>query len=186
MIPIVILAINNEDDKEFITRLFLENQTMMYVTAVKLMKDYHLARDMVSQSCVTMIDKIEYLRAIDIEKRSSYILSIVKNNSLIYLRKIKREKEFLMEEYPAADYKAKEQEDIDSRLIAEADMQALRIAMSKVHRKDCELLHMKYFEKLSDKVIAERLGIRAASVRYYLTKARRNVGSELDRGEKNV
>ncbi len=180
MMPMIILALDNEDDREFIKRLFLENQVMMYAIAFELMKDYHLARDMVSQSCVTMIDKIDYLRKVNVCTLSSYIAAIVRNNSLMYLRKRKREKEFLMEEYLAADYIAKESEPVEARLIAEAEMQAIRDALSKVHRKDRDLLMMKYFEKASDKVIAERLGINTASVRYYLTKARRNVERELE------
>ena len=83
MIPIVIMAIEEESDQDYITGLFLKNERGMYAMALKIVKEHHTACDMVSESCLKMIEKIGYLREISVQKQTPYILSIVKNTSLI-------------------------------------------------------------------------------------------------------
>ena len=180
------MMVPEEDDKEFMKRLFLENELAMFIAARNIVKDYYIARDMVSESCIVMIKKIGYLREIELSKRTPYIISIVRNNSLMYLRRRKREMNLFAGSQYMFDNKISEiQENVDSGVIAEAEIQMLHDALSKIHKRDSELLKMKYFEKMSDEEIAHRLGIAANSVRFYLTKARRNLASELEkRGER--
>ena len=68
-------------------------------------------------------------------------------------------------------------------LLRSHGMEVVHDALSRIHKRDCELLRMKYFERLSDEDIAQRLEIGVASVRFYLTKARRNFAKELKRRE---
>ena len=70
-------------------------------------------------------------------------------------------------------------EEIDDRLIREAEAQMLRQSMEKLRDRDRDLLRMKYFEMRTDAEIAGELGIAAASVRYYLTLARRALLEEM-------
>ena len=97
----------------------------------------------------------------------------------MYLRKRRREMSLLTgSEYIHEDKINRTQEEVDSKLIAEAEMQIIHEALSRIHKRDSQLLKMKYFEKISDEEIAEIMGISAASVRFYLTKARRNFAEE--------
>lgn len=80
------MAIEEESDRDYITGLFLKNERGMYAMALKIVKEHHTACDMVSESCLKMIEKISYLRAISAQKQTPYILSIVKNTSLIKTR----------------------------------------------------------------------------------------------------
>ena len=186
MMPVAIMAISNEDDREFIKRLFLENELAMFIMAVKIVRDYHIARDMVSESCITMINKIDYLKNIDVCKQTFYIMAIVKNNSLMYLRRRKIERRVLMEgQYMLSGEINEGQESVDSKLIAEAEMKMVSEVLSNIHKRDKELLHMKYFEQISDAEIAQRMGIGVNSVRFYLTKARRNFSNDLERRKDN-
>ncbi len=178
------LMMPDEDDKDFIQRLFLENEMAMFVTARRMVKDYHTARDMVSESCITIITNVRSLRKVKPDKRTSYIITIVRNNSRMYLRKRKRERKILAESgYMFDDRVIEIQKSVDSRLIAEAEMQMLKEALAKIHKRDKEPLDMKYFAKLSDEQIGEAMGIGTASVRFYLTKARRSLEEELVRRE---
>lgn len=78
MIPVSIVEIEGENDREFIQRLFLQNERGMYAMAMSIVKEHNTACDMVSASCVRMIERIEYLRRIDARKQTPYLLSIVK------------------------------------------------------------------------------------------------------------
>ena len=46
MIPIVIMAIEDESDRDYITGLFLKNERSMYAMALKIVKEHHTACDM--------------------------------------------------------------------------------------------------------------------------------------------
>ena len=104
MIPIAIMAIEDESDRDYIMGLFLKNERGMYAMALKIVKEHHTACDMVSESCLKMIEKIGYLREISVQKQTSYILSIVKNTSLMYLRQRRSENNWLVDDERILDY----------------------------------------------------------------------------------
>ena len=91
MIPLAIMMIENESDRDFITGLFLRNERGMYLMAAKIVGEHDTACDMVSEACLKMIDKVDRLRAIASSKQTAYVLAIVKNTSLSYLRKRRNE-----------------------------------------------------------------------------------------------
>ena len=104
MIPIVIMAIEDESDRDYITGLFLKNERSMYAMALKIVKEHHTACDMVSEACLKMIEKIGYLREISVQKQTPYILSIVKNTLLMYLRQRRSENNWLVDDERILDY----------------------------------------------------------------------------------
>lgn len=104
MIPIVIMAIEDESDRDYITGLFLKNERGMYAMALKIVKEHHTACDMVSEACLKMIEKIGYLREISVQKQTPYILSIVKNTSRMYLRQRRSENNWLVDDERILDY----------------------------------------------------------------------------------
>ncbi len=135
MIPIVIMAIEDESDRDYITRLFLKNERGMYAMALKIVKEHHTACDMVSEACLKMIEKIGYLREISVQKQTPYILSIVKNTSLMYLRQRRSENSYLVDDERILDCAAASQDDLDAALISEAESQVIRQALERRARK---------------------------------------------------
>ena len=176
MIPIVIMAIEDESDRDYITGLFLKNERGMYAMALKIVKEHHTACDMVSESCLKMIEKISYLRAISAQKQTPYILSIVKNTSLMYLRQRRSENNWL-------DCAAALQDDLDAALISEAESQVIRQALKSLKPRERDLLEMKYFSQMDDEKICQQMRISRNSVRYYLTLARRALKDEIKKGD---
>ena len=183
MIPIVIMAIEDESDRDYITGLFLKNERGMYAMALKIVKEHHTACYMVSEACLKMIEKIGYLREISVQKQTSYILSIVKNTSLMYLRQRHSENCYLVDDERILDCAATSQDDLDAALISEAESQVIRQALKRLKPRDRDLLEMKYFSQLDDKKISQQLRISRNSVRYYLTLARRALKDEIKKGD---
>ena len=182
MIPIVSMANEGESDRDYITGLFLKNKRSMYAIALKIVKEHHTACDMVSESCLKMIEKISYLRQISAQKQTLYILSIVKNTSLMYLRQRRSEKSYLVDEQ-MLDCIAASQNDLDAALISEAESQVMRQALKRLKPRERDLLEMKYFSQLDDEAICRQLRISKNSVRYYLTLARRALRNEIEKGD---
>lgn len=183
MIPMVLMLIEDEDDRAFIQRLFLQNELAMYGMALRIVKDHHIASDMVSASCLKMIEKIHYLRRIPVCKQTPYIISIVRNTSLMYLRKRRIENSWLMDDERVLDWAAKTSMPVDESILMEAEAEELREAIRRLNARERDLLVMKYFEQRTDEEISLVLGIGKDSVRFYLTKARRALGDELRKGE---
>lgn len=183
MIPIVIMAIEDESDRDYITGLFLKNERGMYAMALKIVKEHHTACDMVSEACLKMIEKIGYLREISVQKQTPYILSIVKNTSLMYLRQRRSENSYLVDDERILDCVAASQDDLDAALISEAESQVIRQALKRLKPRERDLLEMKYFSQLDDEKISRQLRISRNSVRYYLTLARRALKDEIEKGD---
>ena len=176
MLPFVIMMISDENDRELIQRLFLQNERSMYAMAMRVVKDHHTACDIVSAACVKMIEKVDYLRKINLQKQTPYILSIVKNTALMYLRKRRNEITWMAADGFAVDSMSP---DVDDALICEAGSQTLQDAMNRLKLRERDLLMMKYFVQMDDETIGRQLGISKDSVRYYLTMARRTLKKEL-------
>lgn len=178
MLPMLMMTISNESDRELIQRLFLQNERSMYAMAMCIVKEHHTACDIVSAACEKMIEKVDYLRNIDLQKQTPYILSIVKNTALMYLRKRRNESvwvvpdERIFDSVPVGD-------DMDDAIICAAESDALRCAINRLKPQERDLLIMKYFAQMDNEEISKQLGIGKNSIRYYLTMARRALKKEL-------
>ena len=177
VIPLAIMMIENDSDRDFISGLFLKNERSMYLMAMKIVKEHNTACDMVSEACLKMIDKVGYLREIVSSKQTAYILAIVKNTSLSYLRRRRNENKWQVSDPAAA------QDDVDAALICEAETEIIRQALSRLKPRYRELLEMKYFAGMSDEEIGRELDLSKGSVRYHLANARRALRNEICKGD---
>ena len=175
-IPLVILRMENEDDRRFVTELYQKYKLNMYYAARRIVKDSHIAEDLVQDSCIVIINQLEKVKGVEDCKKRFYIVSLVKNVSINYVVKRNRQSKY---SFLASDDLLAQQpdcsSDIEERLICECDIASLKAALRQLFEKDRTILRMKYFDELRDGEIAKYLEIQAASVRYYLTLARRRL-----------
>ena len=54
-LPLMILAIENDDDRAYITELYLKYRKLMYSVAIEIVRDPHIAEDMVASAVTEMI-----------------------------------------------------------------------------------------------------------------------------------
>lgn len=179
--PITLMMIANDADRNFIESLYLKNARTMYLMAFRIVKDHHVACDIVSEACLKMIDKIDYLHEIKSCKLTPYIISIVRNTALQYLRKQKTEWKHLEKNFVIL-LETEVESKTDDAIIAEAEIKEVQAAWARISEKNRDLLRMKYFELLDDKAIASELHVAKNSVRAYLTRARRELKDELKKG----
>lgn len=184
-VPIAILSMEDEDDRQFVADLYQNYKLNMYYTAHKIVKDPHTAEDIVQESCIAIINNLEKIKAVEICRRRAYIVSIVKNISINYIVKRDRQSKY---SFIADDEILSQQPDLDSNieeyLIRNCEIAIIKSALLKLSDKDRTILRMKYFDDLRDVDIANYLNIKANSVRYYLTLSRRRLYAcmmELDR-----
>lgn len=176
LIPLAILAIDNEDDRAFMTRIYLDYGRLMYSVAIEIVRDPHVAEDMVSSAIIEMIKDIDTLRKINSFRLRSYIASIVRNDSIDYIRKRNRQgKYYFMPDDDSILNNIPSEGTVDEALLRSAEIDALRQAIVKLSENEQLLLTMKYVDEADDSDIARLLGIGKDSVRVYLSRARKHL-----------
>ena len=93
IIPSVILAIEDESDRDFMEQVYRQYHRLMYHTIYQLTDDPWLADDVLQITLVKLIDNIPTLRSLSNTKRINYIISAVKNSTYTQLRKTKNHPE---------------------------------------------------------------------------------------------
>lgn len=96
MIPIIILAIENDSDREFMERLYIDYERLMYSEIMKLVKDTFVCEDVLQTTLAKLIDRLEHIRNLERKNLINYIITACRNNATSYLRKNKEKKHFHM------------------------------------------------------------------------------------------
>lgn len=178
MLPVVILEIQNDDDRNFMAALYEGHYKLMRDTTSSFMLRDE-ADDIINETCIKLINKIPLLRSFSCCVLRSYIVSTVRSVSIDYLRKRKAESKHM---YLGSEDDALN--DIDGTLhedsitpekiaIDKESITALRKAVKRLPDTYKDLLEFKYVLELSDHEIAGIFDITPNSVRMYLTRARR-------------
>ncbi|ADY54474.1 RNA polymerase, sigma-24 subunit, ECF subfamily [Syntrophobotulus glycolicus DSM 8271] len=185
MYLLIILAIENDEDRYFIAQLYKQYYPLMKKKAYEILHDYSVIDDLINDAFIKLIGKISILRSLECYKRTSYIVNTIRNISINYNKQYaaKSEKMFLgmsddlMESIP--DMKFAMQEICSTK----DDYIELGEAMEQLSKRDRDLLYNKYNLELSDKEIADIMGISLNNIREYLTRARRRAFKILTRRE---
>ena len=88
MIPMIIMAIEDEDDRSFMANLYVDYQRLMYKVITSHTTDPWDADDIFQSTLPKLIDKLADLRRMSKDKLTNYIYSTCKNTAINYLRKI--------------------------------------------------------------------------------------------------
>mgnify|MGYP002626634853 CR=1 FL=1 len=170
LFPAIIMSIETEDDREFMMELYIKHYITMYRMAYSLTGNLPDTEDVVQDTCEALIKKISHLRTLDCNVLVGYIVSTVKNTAFSLHRKRQGHKFDMIAE------KAEELADLgpgpEEKVLEEASLEELMMAIEKLSEPDQAVLRAKYFEQRTDGEIAELLGIQANSVRSRLMRAR--------------
>ena len=90
MIPFVILAIENDSDRDFMEKLYLEYNLLMYSEAKNIVESQWDAEEIVQTVVEKLINHISKLRGMTRECRVNYIITAVINCALSQKARDKR------------------------------------------------------------------------------------------------
>ena len=184
-LPMMILTIENDDDRTFITQIYLKYRKLMYAVAIDIVRDPQIAEDMVSVAITEMIEGIDTLRKINCCRMRSYVASIIRNDSIDYIRKRDRQGKysFLIDETTLSNIPAEGA--VDDHMLRTVEIAVLKKAVAKLPQRARTLLQMKYVDEKNDKEIANILHIGQDSVRAYLSRARKHLLQIIKEVEEN-
>lgn len=171
MIPLIILAIDDPEDRAFMEDVYISYKELMYAYIRKELQDEWACEtdDIMQTALEKLVDKISTLKALGVEQRVSYIITTCKNETRSYLRKAKRvvyveneDLEALGEAYSSPEILILDRERSEN----------MYEVFKRLDERSKMLLERKYKLKMSDAEIAREMGIKSGSVRMALTRAR--------------
>lgn len=178
MIPLVILAIEEEDSRAFMIRLYEENISWILSMARQWFSRPEDAEDAAYETVARLVDKIALLKTLEAQQQRAYILTTVRHIAINrHLRHSDwQEVRFdILEEFIVAP----EGEVPDELLLREQRNARLREILKTLEPEDRVVLEERYLLQWSDAEIAKGLGIQPNSVRMRLTRAKRRLAKAL-------
>lgn len=172
MIPFIICAIEDESDREFMTRLYIQYEKLMYSEIGKITRDFHWTEDIVQDTLVKLINKVTLLRTLTERKLVNYVISASKNTAFTYLKKKQKQDLLNIEEYINTCL-SQSARDIEHQIILQENLKNLARIWPELDDRARYLLEARYILHMSSSEMAEDLGIKSDSVRVVLARARR-------------
>ncbi len=173
MLPIVISAIECPEDRDLMSRFYIEHNTRLYIEARKYLQTPEDVEDVVLEGLTKIIEKMDIFRTLEPRAKVQYAITTVKNLSYNLL---KRNDRLTTVPFDELDFSAL----IDpspTEETAERNMLIERTAAiwNSLDLEDRTILEQKYILQWSDDELAASLGIKSQSVRMRLTRAKRSV-----------
>ena len=175
MLPLIITAIENEDDKSFMTWLYLRYRRLIYSEIRKIAGSTDEAEDLLQSVVEKLIEKLPLLREMEQGKLVNYIISTAKNTAYNSLRG--RGREVLWEDQEEHADSAPVPEE---HIIEQEDLYRLAQVWVDLDEKTRYLLSAKYILKKCGREIADDLNMPPDNVRMALVRARRKARQAME------
>jgi RNA polymerase sigma-70 factor (ECF subfamily) len=167
---LLLLILDSEADRAMISDLFASNYHRMKRTAIGILREPNAAEDVVQDTFVRCMKKIDTLKGLPENARAVYLLTATKRNALNRLKKDGTQA-LPTEELNVPDETAS----VEERAIGNLTVAEVKAAFLKLPESLKDVLRYKYLLDMSDGEIARALGVKRSSVRVYLMRARRAV-----------
>lgn len=168
------IPVEGEAQQAFLEEIYAKHARLMLYAAYQVVHDYSLAQDMLQESMLPLIEKIDELQKMDGCSLRGYLVSTIKNISISYWRKQEGRKKYQGELEPEQmEAIADPGPSPEELLLKKEAAQQLAELWPLLAQEDQFLLEAKYVLRHSDGQIAKALGIGPDSVRMRLTRARR-------------
>lgn len=176
MIPFVILTIESEDDRAFMTLIYQRHRALMLKTAWEYTREKADVEDIVSDSCVALINHLDTLRGLEGHHLRKYIAVTVRRKAIDHIRRQKREH--------TADISADhcclcDAESVERKVLLLEELRQVQRIIKQLPEREQDVLRMKYQLGMKHREIAEALGIAESTVATYAKRARDVLASAL-------
>lgn len=173
IMPAVILAIQDESDRTYMEWIFQTYHRLMYHYIMEVLHDSWQADDVMQESVVKLIHKIDVLRRLSESKRRNYIITTAKNTAISYLRRESIRKGTAYDDWAKDCIGTQSEEDPEALVLRQEEMEALQLIWDDLDERSRYLLSSRYILEQSFEEMARELGVTAGSARMLLTRAKR-------------
>jgi len=160
MLSYLLAALESEEDKRRFTELYEENHVRAEQTALRILRDPHDAEDAVQNAFLQVIHHFDEISEISCKKLGFWIISIVKNEALMILRR--KQKELPQEDWDT----------FSADVSDPTSYNELVYLFSQLPPTYRSALEMRLINGYSGKEIAQHLGISESAVNTRISRGR--------------
>ena len=180
MLPIVISAIKSVEDRDLMTEFYISYKALMFSEARKHLDIEEDIEDVVFEALARIIDKMDVFRELAPKQQIRYALTCVRNICYVSLQRRRV--------IPTVSFDGIEIdlfEDVSQRLEAVVEKKLINEYIRNIWyslKVDSRMLmEQKYILEWSDEELSEILGIKPQSVRMRITRAKRDLMTQLQK-----
>lgn len=162
----------SESDREFITRVYLDFERLMFATAKRYISDISVCEDIIQDSIVKLIKKTDLLRSMERCILSGYIVSTVRNTAINHLKHQGMENKYYGGGVDSVDEDMTSLTTDEIVTLTEQKEQIQKI-WDRLADEDRLLLEGKYILGLTNQELGDQIGCKPESIRMKLTRTRR-------------
>lgn len=174
ILPLLLLTIVDNNDRDFLESIYNNYNKLMYSEILKITGEIQATEDIMQECLIRLAEKIPLLQSLDNARRINYVITAARNTAKNYLRS-KSGINFcsLDDETSNISNMVTDGSSVEEDVILCYDMEKFEAAWQKLDEASRMLLEGKYILKKDDSELAEFFGIKPASVRMMLTRARK-------------
>lgn len=182
MIPLVILKLENEDDRAYMTDLYQRHYALMLKTAWTFTHERADVEDIVSDSCASLIGRLDTIRAMEGSLLRTYIVRTVRNTAIDHCRKKQRTNARFIQMADNDMELFDSGESVEGSIMLMDELETVRRALLTLPELERDVLRLKCQQGLRDPQIAELTGVSESTVRRCLKRAREKLKTMVYRG----
>ena len=172
MIPLVILSMEDDGDRAFMTEIYLQYECLIWSEIRKLLKDEHDPEAVFQDCLVKLVRHVKKLRSMERRNMVNYLITVVKNTCMDVLRQKRVYFESINDEEWSGRYTLRSDEDLEALAFRREAVSQLAQIWPLLDERSRYLLEGKYFLDLSTHEMGAVLNITHDSVRVELFRAR--------------
>ena len=162
MLPVFIMAIENDDDRTFVAELYARCQPAMQRRALSILKNESDAEEAVHEAILRVIRHLEKVRMIPRDEVLYYLVAVTETASIDLYRKRQRESRATIgNENDWAEHLT--------------DDNTAEQTMLRLEQREIDLLNYYYILELPYKEIARLTGLTAENARMIVCRAKKKV-----------
>lgn len=184
MIPMVILTIESDTDRAYMTELYRQHHGLMLKTAWGYARSREDVEDIVSESCAKLIEKLDALRAMERGPLRAYIVTVVRHTAIDFQRKQNRMNATFVQAEEDATERIPDQTSVEEKILLRDELNRVRLALKELPERERDVMRMRYQQGMPDKEIALAIGVSEVRVRQYALRGRQHLRTAVYEGEK--
>ena len=169
----------NEDERVFLEETFDKYSRLMFSVAYKYGLQRQDAEDVVMDSVLSIHKNMTKIQALSVDKMQIYIVSIVRNASLDFLRREKRRGMVFQNVEDDEMEQVASQESVEETVSLQDEIKRVIKAIHELPESERQVMYLKYSRNMENEDIASSLGLSPDSIRKYLSRGRNHVRQAL-------
>ena len=176
MIVIVMMAaLTSPDDRAMMLGLYQDHYSLVRKVIYGITRDASSVEDLINDTYIKLIRNISALRALNCRKTVAYLVYTARSVAIDFIirRDVQNKHVYYGEDADRAEKITDLAATVEGRVMRREGLDEMYAVIRSLPGKHSDILYFKYILEMDDAEIAEIFQIIPASVRQYLTRARR-------------